>query len=320
MIVNFPYVRITDVNNTEGIDLNDFDGYLMTSPTGFGIYRTGEYIEVGNQRISTDNKPAFRKITFNIDIFGKRSEMESKYAVLRDFISRHIKKGFRLYYQAYDEMRYIKCDINIADKTQKESAYLPVRLEIQPKSLWLIDVKKVSVEQVAQGGNIFKFKQRQVNGETVYSAKFELKPDLYDEYGRLFYATAFYTGASSQAILYNRGAETTPLIIRIYGECTNPIVRLYKQDTNIVSQVITFDNLTIGTNYYLEINSDPENNYIELVNNLTGERFNAEQYANIESNMYMNLPQGNWVIDVADETGFNKCYTDIFYSNQYYGG
>ena len=320
MIVNYPHVRITNINNTKGIDLNDFDGYLMTSPTGFGIYRTSEYITVGNQRISADNRPTFQKINFNIDIFGKRAEMEQKYAILRDFISQNIKKGFRLYYQAHDQMRYIKCDINIVDKTQKMSAYLPVKLEIQPKSLWLVDENKINTSQGRQTGNIFKFKLRTINEASYDSAVFDFYSGVLDEYGDPYYSMEFFTGATAQAILHNTGSETTPLIIRIYGECINPFVRLFKYGSSIASQTIVFENLEIPDGYYLEINSSPDTNYIELVNERTGQRYDRESFASIDSNMYISLPQGDWVIDVSDETGLNKCYSDIFFSNQYYGG
>ena len=60
----FRYVKITDVDNTTSIELNDFDGYLMTSPSGFGIYRTVEYVTIGNQRVMVANSNSFNKITF----------------------------------------------------------------------------------------------------------------------------------------------------------------------------------------------------------------------------------------------------------------
>ena len=317
----FPYVRITDADNINGIDLNDFDGYLMTSPTGFGIYRVAEYITIGNQRVSVDNKPQFYKITFNIDIFGKRPEMEQKYAILRDFIGKNIHKGFRLYYTPLDKTRYINCDILVADKTQKENAYLPIRLEVQPKSLWLDDVKRSSVQQADETGvNLFEFKEREINGVTQYSASFDLVDGLFDEYDKPYYAVSFSSGTINQVLLYNGGQETSPLLIRVYGVAINPIIRLAEYGSNEVKQIIEFDNLTIEQGYYLEINSDPENTYIHLVNAKTGERFDRENYAKLESNIYMTLPTGNWVMTISDESGVNQAYTDVFYSNQYYGG
>lgn len=319
-MVAFRHAKITNFNNTAGIELNDFDGYLMTSPTGFGIYRVVEYITVGNQRMTVDNRPQFNKITFNIDIFGTREEMEQKYAKLRNFISKNLKQGFRLYYKPLDESRYIYCDITIVDKTEKALGYLPIKLEIQPKSLWLSDVQKNSVQQAVTGGNLFVFEERTINDQTYYSASFDLIEGLKDEYDRNIYAINFASDALNQVTLYNAGEETTPLIIRIYGTAVNPLIRLYKYGSNIASQIIEFNDLTILDGYYLEINSNPESNYIELVNEATGERFDREDYVRLDTNVYMNLPQGNWNIIVTDESGENEAFTNIFYTNQYYGG
>lgn len=313
-MVSFRQVTITNEAQTERIELNDFDGYIMTSPTGFGVYRTSEYITVGNQRITSTNKPTFQKITFNVLIMGDRSSWEQKYAVLRDFISRNIRKGFRLYYTPENETRYIKCDINILDKTEKDRANLPVKLEIQPLSLWLADVQKDTAQQTGSTGG-FRFV---ANTFGSYSAKFSAINSVEDEYKRQWYAVIFGGGGSQVAVLNNAGAETTPMKIRIYGRAVNPIVFLKKYGSGQVVQFIKFNNLTINEGYYLEINSDPTNTYIELVNQTTGERFDREDYADIESNMYIVLPQGQFILSLTDdaETG----HAEAYFSNQYYGG
>lgn len=316
-MVNFRHLKITNESNTESIELNDFDGYLMTSPTGFGIYRTSEYITVGNQRINASNKASFQKITFNVLILGGRSEWEIKYANLRDFISRNLKNGFRLYYTPHETTRYIKCDINMVDKTEKDKANLPIRFEVQPLSLWLSDVNKSSVQQQGDSGNLFAFTENSYGG---YSAKFKLKDGVLDEYGRLYYSIAFGGGATESVTLINNGTESTPLKVKIYGTAINPVVRLTKYGSGKLVQYASFNNLEIPEGYYLEINSDPANTYIELVNNDTNERFDREEFADIESNIYLTLPQGKFVLDVKDESGTNKCYAEIFYANQYYGG
>lgn len=319
-MIPFPYCRITDKNNNEGIDLNDFNGYLMTSPSGFGIYRTSEYITIGNQRIAIDNKPTFRKITLNIDIFGKRLEVEEKYSKLRDFISKHINNGFRLYYIKNNETRYINCDINIVDKKIREKSHLPVGLEITPKSLWLIDVSKSSVTQTTTESNLFRFKENNLDGETYYSAIFENQENLIDEFGREIYGIKFKISATNEATLSNVGAETSPLVIRIYGDCVNPVVKLYKYGNPKLYQYVKFDNLVVPKGFYLEINANADNNYIQLVNSNTGDRIDRESYVDIESNVYLNLPVGEYLIQVTDDTQSNNCYCDIFYQNQYYGG
>lgn len=314
-MVNFRQVTITNEAQTERIELNDFDGYIMTSPTGFGVYRTSEYITVGNQRITSTNKPTFQKITFNVLIMGERASWEQKYAVLRDFISRNIHKGFRLYYTPENETRYIKCDINIVDKTEKDRANLPVKLEIQPLSLWLADVQKDTISQTTPTGNMFAFKPNNYNE---YSAVFAEVQDLEDEYDRQVYAICFKSTASQVVVLNNAGVETTPMRIRIYGRVVNPIVYLKKYGSGQVVQYIKFNDLTINEGYYLEINSDPANTYIELVNETTNERFDYEDYADIESNMYIVLPQGNFVLSLSDEAETGRA--EVLFANQYYGG
>lgn len=314
-MVNFRQVTITNENQTERIELNDFDGYIMTAPTGFGIYRTSEYITVGNQRIASNNKPTFEKITFNVLIMGSRSQWEQKYALLRDFVSRNMRGGFRLYYTPENETRYIKCDINIVDKTEKDKANLPIKLEIQPLTLWLKDVQKDTISQVTQTGNIFAFK---LNNYDEYSAVFAEVQDMEDEYERQVYAISFGSAGSQVAVLNNTGAETTPMRIRIHGRAVNPILYLKKYGSGQVVQYVKFNDLTIPEGYYLEINSDASNTYIELVNETTGERFDREAFADIESNMYLVLPQGTFVLSLVDdaETGT----AEAMFANQYYGG
>ena len=315
-MVNFRHFAISNSDNTDRIELNDFDGYLMTSPTGFGIYRTSEYITVGNQRVKTNNKPTFEKITCNVLILGARNEWESKYAVLRDFISKYIDGGFRLYYTPQDETRYIKCDITIVDKTEKDRGYLPIKLEIQPLSLWLKDVNKQSMRQSVDSSNLFIFAEH----ESDYVAIFEENEEVEDEYERQVYSITFASGTGDIAYLVNSGVVDTPLLIKIYGKVVNPYVKLKKYSTGEVVQFVNFPNLTIDDGYYLEINSDASNTYIEQVNMQTGERFDIESYANIESNVYITLPKGTWILEVTDEGTDNICHTESYYAMQFYGG
>lgn len=314
-MVEFRHITITNEGNTERIDLNDFDGYLMTSPTGFGIYRTSEYITIGNQRVKTNNRNNFQKITFNVLILGERNEWENKYAKLRDFISKNLKKGFRLYYTPFEETRYIKCDINIVDKAEKDSANLPIKLEIQPLTLWLVDDRKVSIRQSeAEENNLFIFAEADD-----YSAVFRFQQDRTDEYGRSVYSISFISNDFQVATLNNVGMEDTPLKIRIYGKAVNPFITLRKYGGGVV-QSVKFNDLTINAGYYLEINSDATDTHIELVNIETGARFDRENYADISTNIYLTLPVGKYDIEVTEESEEQGGYTEVYYSNQYYGG
>ena len=319
-MADFRHITLTSEDLTESVDLNDFNGYLATSPTGFGIYRTNEFVTIGNQRIQSDNRNTFQKITLNVLILGERKTWEQKYAYLRDFISRHLNTGFRLYYTPQNDTRYIKCGINIVDKTEKDRGNLPIKLEIQPLSMWLTDNTKETIKK-AVSGNLFQFNEHTYDEETYYSATFDLLDDVVDDYGRDYYAIGLGYSAPQVVTLNNAGNEETPLVIKLYGKATNPYITLKRRGTGTVSQYIKFNNLTVNNGYYLEINSDPLNTHIELVNNITGEKFDRESYADIESNMYITLPVGEWDIEFSTEdvteTG---AYAVVFFANRYYGG
>lgn len=322
---------LTDIDNQERIDLSDFNGYTATSPTGLGIYRVSGYIKVGNQRLSTDNQNAFQKLTLLIEISGERSTWEQKYADLRDFISVNLRKGFRLYYTTEVGARYIKCDINMVDKTEKARSHLPIKLEIQPKTLWLSDVRATSVRQTISSGNLFQFSERATDE---YYAQFALIEGLendtphpypateqeWEDAEYPYYATMFDTGALQFAELANVGGEDTPLLIRLFGRAVSPYITLKDKSTGEVIQSVKFNNLTVPEGYYLEINSDAEDTHIHLVNQQTGEHLDREAWADLNTNIYLYLPQGRYLIEVSDESGTNACYADIYYANQYYGG
>jgi len=330
-MADFRKFRLTDVNNLQGIDLNDFNGYLATSPTGLGIYRVAEYITVGNQRIQTNNTSAFQKITLMVQILGERHTWEQKYATLRDFISVNIKKGFRLYYTTEVGTRYVKCDINIVDKTEKDYANLPIKLEIQPKSLWLADVQATSVQQTISSGNLFEFSEQATDE---YYAKFALidgvENDTPHPYPQTqadwedaeypYYATMFGTGALQYADLVNLGGENTPLLIRLFGRAVNPFIKLKDKVTGEIVQSVKFNNLIVQAGYYLEINSSADDTHIHLVNQQTGEHFDRENFADLTTNVYLYLPQGRYTIEVSDESETNTCYARVDFANQYYGG
>lgn len=328
-MANYRQFVLTDIDNLQRIDLNDFNGYLATAPSGLGIYRVAEYITVGNQRVQTNNRSAFQKITLVVQILGARSTWEQKYATLRDFISVNLKKGFRLYYITETGTRYIKCDINMADKTEKDYANLPIKLEIQPNSLWLADVQATSVQQTIASGNLFEFSEKEINE---YYAQFVLIDGLREEYPHPYtdvdveeaphpyYATMFGTGALQYADLVNVGGEETPLLIRLFGRAVNPYITLKDKTTGEVVQAVKFNDLIVPEGYYLELNSSADDTHIHLVNQQTGEHFDREAWADLDTNVYIYLPQGMYTIEVSDESETNTCYATIKFANQYYGG
>lgn len=314
-------IWLTDINNEERFTFNNFGDYTFTSPTSLGVYRSKEFLAVNNQQIEISSLPAFKNITGTIIIKGANKDLEAKYAVLRDFISKHNKKGFRFYVKTQEsrEARYIKCAIDSLDKTEKATANtMLVPINIIPKTQWLGEVVGVSVVQSVDVEDIFTFKAQEINGNTIYSAKFAER-EFTDEYGRTYYSIAFASGDISSTTINNDGEETTPLIIRVQGEAVNPYIALKEAQTGEVLQEVKFNNLTVPNGSYLEINSDPETTYIELVNEQTGERYDVEDFADEETSVYLNLPVGQFVIEASDDIAENVVQTRVL-AEQRFGG
>ena len=311
-------IWLTDKDNKERFDFSAFGSFIFTSPTSLGIYREKSFLVVGNQRIETSDLPSFKEITATIIIKGKYSELEQKYSQFRDFVSKHIKNGFRLYVKTQMNVgeRYINCSIESIDKTEKTTANtMNVPITILPKSLWLGDVEGASIQKVVDSVGAFRFEQRDIG---IYSARFEQR-DYVDEYGRTYYSTTLGGGSFSEAYLYNGGEETTPLIVRIYGQSTNPFVKLKDYQSGQIVQSVKFEGLVVPDGYYLEINSNPENSYIELVNESTGERYDVEDYASHDTTVFMKLPVGNYILETSDDVADNIVSTRVFFANQYKG-
>lgn len=311
-------IWLTDAENKDRFNFSSFGDFIFTSPTNLGIYRNKNFLVVNNQQIEVEDIPSFKNITGTIIIKGLNSELETKYAQLRDFISKHIKTGFRLYLKVRENVsaRYINCAIDSLDKTEKSTANtMLIPINIIPKSLWLGDVEGTSITQSANINGIFRFAE-QNNGE--YGARFIERP-LNDEYGNTIYSIAFASGSISQAFIFNSGEETTPLIIRVYGKAVNPYIKLKDYNTGEILQSVKFNNLTVADDSYLEINSEPDRTYIEVVNITTGNRTDVESYVDESTNIYMNLPIGSYIIEASDDISSNVVQTRVFFTNQYKG-
>ena len=318
-------IWLTNKDGTDIFRFENFGTFTFTSPTSFGIYRSKEFLKIGNQCVEIEDLPQFKNITGTIIIKSANAELESKYNQLRDFIAKYTKTGFRLYVKTTEtNERYIECSIDSLDKAEKTSANtMEVGLNILPKSLWLTDVEAVAVQVRTSVANPFKF-ARNINVSGLYSVIFDYDSDLE------IYATAFEGAGVSQAEISNVGEEETPLLIRIYGKAVNPLVKLKDKTTGEVVQSVSFNNYTINTGYYVEINSNPESTYIELVNEETGARTDIEELVDQDSTIYMTLPVGNFVIEVV-EMGQNTTINDlqerkertmqtrVFYRNQFKG-
>lgn len=315
-------IWLTNKDNTDTLefDSNAFGSMIFTAPTKFGIYREKDYITVNNQRITIKDEPVFEKITGIIIIRGLYSELEAKYSILRDFISKYIKEGFRLYVQTQENVqaRYINCDIESLDKSEKTSGAISVPITIQPKTLWLGDVSGASISQAISVEGQFKFTEQTIGGNTVYATKFALR-SFDDEYGNDVYSIALASSQVSTAFIFNSGEETTPLLIRIYGPATNPYIKLKDYESGEVVQSVKFTGLTITSDYYIEINSNPENNYIERVKISDNERSDVEDFADQDKTIFITLPTGRYNIETSDDVVAHTLDTRIFFTNQYKG-
>lgn len=302
-------IWLTDKDNKDIFKFDNFGDFIFTAPTKFGIYRDKNFLIINNARVEIADVPRFEDITGIIIIRGSNNELEGKYALLRDFISKYNNVGFRLYVKTQEnkDARYINCSINTLDKSEKTGlTTMSVPINIQPKSLWQGDVVGVSVAQSYENLNTFRF-----NG---YNFGASFKSNNFDSY-----SIAFGGGQISQAYVRNDGEEQSPLLIRVYGDAVNPFVKLRDFNTGEILQSVKFDGLTIANGNYLEINSNADNTYIEVVNEITGERVDVEDYADQTTNIYMSIPMGSYIIETSDDVPTNLVRTRVFFANQYKG-
>lgn len=305
-------IWLTNIDNTERFEFTDFGDFIFSTPTSLGIYRNKEYLTINNQRIVINDVPQYKDITGTIIIKGANKDLEAKYARLRDFISKHNDNGFRLYVKTQENKaeRYVKCAISSLDKSEKSTANtMLIPITLQPLSLWLGDVSGTSVAQADNVAGMFKF----VNG----CASF-IQRNFADIYGETYYSIAFSSSYISQAIVFNSGEEQTPLLIKVYGETVNPYIKLKDYKTGEILQYVRFNGLTVPSGSYLEIDSNPERAIIEVVNE-NNERLNVQGLAEQDSTMFINLPVGNYIIEVSDEIVNNAVKTRVFFTNQYKG-
>lgn len=310
-------IWLTNSDNSQKFEFTDFGSFIFSSPKNFGIYRQKEFLIVNNQRIEVNDVPSFKAVTGTIIIKGANKELESKYATLRDFVSKHNDSGFRLYVQTEErkQARYIDCAIDTLDKSEKATANtILIPINILPKSLWQGDVDTASVVQAINVEGAFRFKMRSFGN----GAKFVSRP-LSNEYGAVIYSVAFTSGSVSQAMLFNSGEETTPLVIRVYGEAVNPFIKLRDFETGEILQSAKFNDLIINKGEYLEINAKPDKAYMEIVNSTTAERRDVSDFVSQDSNAYLTLPMGSYILEATDDTATNVVSTRVFFTNQYKG-
>lgn len=306
------------------LDLNDFNKFLLTNPSGLGIALTNEYIRILNKRINVSREKDYKPITATIEVSGEtRSDWEWNYAELRDFIVSNIKDGFALYYLATTKNkstgekmteRHIICDVKLLSKTEKTTYGILVPVEFEIRSNWLED-RQVSVEVDTDDERGLGFYK-----EEVFIDESNTESEIYYNYGFLFneneYNYKFTRGVFGEAELINDGDNETPLLITITSPCTNPLIRIF--DANNIAIRVCKINVTVGEGEKLVINSDAENLDAYIITALN-EKYSCVDRIDLSFDGFIQLPVGEYSLRITDDLD-NNINGYINFSLQYLGG
>jgi hypothetical protein len=309
--------KIKGLTNNITLDLNDFNKFLLTNPSGLGVALTNEYIRILNKRINVKQNKDYVPITATIEVSGEtRSDWEWNYAELRNFIVANAKDGFALYYSPIENReRYIICDVKLLSKTEKSSYGILVPVEFEIRSNWLED-RQISVEVEADNELGLGFYKEEVtdgeNAETYYSYGFK-----YDLIGNeVWYDYRFVKGIRGEAELINLGDSETPLLITITSPCVNPLIQIL--DSNNVPVLSSRVNVSVNEGEKLIINSDPENLDVYIVTALN-EKYHCVDKLDLSHDGFIQLPVGDYTLRITDDIE-NSIDGYINFSLQYLGG
>ena len=312
--------KIRGLTNGVTLDLNDFNKFLLTNPSGLGVALTNEYIRILNKRINVKSEKDYVPITATIEVSGEtRSDWEWNYAELRDFITANAKDGFALYYSAIENReRYIVCDVKLLSKTEKSSYGILVPVEFEIRSNWLEDRQmRVDVDADEEKGLGFY-------EEIVSADETNTTTETYYDYGFLFntigdeieYNYKFTKGVKGEAELDNTGDSETPLLITITSPCLNPLIQIL--DANEVPVKSCRINVEVEEGQQLVINSDPENLDIYILTALN-EKVPQIDKLDLSTDGFMQLPVGKYTLRVTDSNE-SSIGGEVNFSLQYLGG
>lgn len=312
--------KIKGLTNGITLDLNDFNKFLLTNPSGLGIALTNEYIKILNKRINVNREKDYQPITATIEVSGKtRSDWEWNYAELRDFIVANRKDGFQLRYSSIKgKERYILCDIKLLSKTEKTTYGLLIPVEFEIKSNWLED-KQEETNIVVDDERGLGFYE-----DEVYSDETNTITEIIYDYGYLYdqigvddeYNYRFVKGVRGEADLINKGDVETPLLITVSSPCVNPLIQLF--DTNGVQVASSKINIEVKEGQTLVINSDPEALDVYIITS-TNEKEPCINNLDLTTDGFINLPVGTYTLTMSDEAESNVGGS-INFSIQYLGG
>lgn len=312
--------KIRGLTNGITLDLNDFNKFLLTNPSGLGVALTNEYIRILNKRINVRQDKDYKPITAVIEVSGEtRSDWEWNYAELRNFIVTNAKDGFALYYSPIENReRHIICDVKLLSKTEKTTYGILVPVEFEIRSNWLED-RQVSVEVDSDDEKGLGFYK-----EEVFTDESKTTTETYYNYGFLFnvigdeidYNYKFIKGVKGEAELINSGDSYTSLLITITSPCTNPLIQVLDANNIPVSDCRVNISLTEGER--LVINSDPENLDVYILTT-TGEKYHCVDKIDLSTDGFMQLPVGEYKLRVTDEVE-SSIGGYVNFSLQYLGG
>lgn len=302
---------IKGLSTGEEIDLADFDKYLLLSPNNIGFSLTNSYILLGNQRSRTNQQIDFNNLTATIQVSGSnRDEWEANYNALRTFFAKNKDNGYQLWLATRtgdlkSVGKYIVCDIKEVNKTDKERYGILVGIVLQPKSLWQVNRRQEIDFSVTEDTDILGFLEHTDGYYYGWQAEYS-------------YEIKYFNTIDGKETIQNSGDAEAPLLIQVNGVAVNPHISLI----NIAGEVIQSCqiNLTLSANQYIEINSDPDNLYIKLVDtNAQTERLVLNSEVNNSYSTYLTVPVGEYTLRISDDEN-NNISGQVTYSLQYLGG
>lgn len=304
------------IDNEEYVDLNDFNKYLLTTPTDLGFEFTNTYVETTSERLRVKQEIKYNKFTATIEVCGAtRNAWEENYNRLRDFITANKDSGFKLYYRnTSNNERYIVCDIQKFSKTEKNSYCIPVNIEVEPKSLWSVDASS-SIEfadETLEDYNMLEFKLDEGFTETDefrYNYGYKYDANLQD------YNVGFAGDSSYGADIFNYSDVNIPLIITLYGECLNPFITLIDENDNVLQSCKV--NIELEENETLIINSSPNDLRITYTT-ASGSTYNVTNNRDLSLYSFFSVPVGTYKLRIQDDNN-SLIKGNIKYSYAYMG-
>lgn len=178
----------------------------MVEPSGLGIKRNANYIQIGNSFLRNKMNISQSKVGGTIEFLSPYAN--KKFNEFYDFCA--ASEALYLVYDPGDGNEYIReIDILEVDKTERTGATLPIGVSFACKSLYY-----------QQDNNRFAFEPVE------YEKRYDFTYDyLYGEYGKY------------SMDINNNGHAEAPFECNIYGYCVNPAISIVKNRKTILDVI-----------------------------------------------------------------------------------